>query len=121
MDDKQAFTELSALLTGLYDPLLIDQEDRILNAPIAEEYARRLSGTFLQKFPALLDAYKTLAAANPKPPIDEPRQPSVHHPASMYLAFPYRMSQGRAVVGRGSFAPSLTDGRQKMGQRHPIL
>ena len=71
MDDKLAFIELSALLTGLYDPLLNDPEDRALNAPIAEEYARRLRGTFPQKFPALLDAYKALAAATPKPPIDD--------------------------------------------------
>jgi hypothetical protein len=71
MDDKLAFTELSALLTGLYDQLLNDQEDRELNAPIAAEYARRLRGTFPVKFPNLLDAYKTLASANPKPPIDD--------------------------------------------------
>jgi hypothetical protein len=71
MDDKGAFIELSALLTGLYDQLLNDPEDRTLNAPIVEEYARRLRGTFPVKFPALLDAYKALAAANPKPPIDD--------------------------------------------------
>ena len=71
MDDNLAFIELSALLTGLYDPLLNDPEDRVLNAPIAEEYARRLKGTFSQKFPALLDAYKALVAADPKPPIDD--------------------------------------------------
>ena len=71
MDDKVAFTELSALLTGLYDRLLNDPEDRALNAPIAEEYARRLRGTFPVKYPALLDAYKALAAAIPKPPIDD--------------------------------------------------
>jgi hypothetical protein len=71
MDDKLVFVELSALLTGLYDPLLNDPEDRTLNVPTAEEYARRLKGTFPQKFPALLDAYKALAAATPKPPIDD--------------------------------------------------
>lgn len=71
MDDTQAFMELSALLTGLYEPLLNDSEDHVLNVPTAEEYARRLKGTFPQKFPALLDAYKALATANPKPPIDD--------------------------------------------------
>lgn len=71
MDDKQAFMELSALLTGLYDPLLNDPEDHVLNNPIAEEYARRLAGTFTQEFPALLEAYKTLASVDPKPPIDD--------------------------------------------------
>ena len=71
MDDTQAFMELSALLTGLNKQLLDDPEDRALNVPIAEEYARRLRGTFPVKFPALLDTYKTLAAANPKPPIDD--------------------------------------------------
>ncbi len=71
MDDKLVFVELSALLTGLYDPLLNDPEDRTLNAPIAEEYARRLKGTFPQKFSALLDAYKALAAATPKPLIND--------------------------------------------------
>ncbi len=71
MNDEIAFIELSALLTGLYDQLLNDPEDRTLNQPIAKEYARRLHGTFLEKFTALLDAYKVLAGANPKPPIDD--------------------------------------------------
>src|SRR5262245_6999882 len=71
MDDNVAFMELSALLTGLYDQLLHDQEEHALNAPIAEEYARRLRGTFPEKFPALLDAYKALTAGNPQPPIDD--------------------------------------------------
>lgn len=71
MDDKVAFMELSALLTGLYHELLNDPDDRVLNAPIGEEYARRLRGTFPTKFPALLDAYKALAAVIPKPLIDD--------------------------------------------------
>jgi len=71
MDDETAFIELSALLTGLYDQLLNDPEDRALNGPIAKEYARRLLGTFPEKFPVLLNAYKSLAEANPKPPIDD--------------------------------------------------
>ena len=71
MDDTQAFMELSALLTGLYDPLINDREDRTLNMPVAEEYARRLKGEFPQRFPALLDVYKALATASPKPPIDD--------------------------------------------------
>jgi hypothetical protein len=71
MDDTQVFMELSALLTGLYEPLLNDPEDRVLNRPVAEEYARRLTGTFPQEFPALLDAYKALASADPTPPIDD--------------------------------------------------
>jgi hypothetical protein len=60
MDDNQPFMELSALLTGLYDPLLNDPED-----------ARRLAGTFPQEFPALLAAYKALTSVDPKPPIDD--------------------------------------------------
>ena len=71
MDDETAFMELSALLTGLYDQLLNDQEDRAINGPIAKEYARRLLGTFPEKFPVLLNAYKSLAEADPKPPIDD--------------------------------------------------
>jgi hypothetical protein len=71
MDDTTHFLELSALLTGLYDQLLKDSEDRALNVPIAEEYARRLRGTFPVRFPALLEAYKNLATANLKPPIDD--------------------------------------------------
>lgn len=71
MDDVTAFVELSALLTGLYDQLLNDPEDSALNRPIAEEYARRLRGTFPVKFPALLDGYSALATANPKPPVDD--------------------------------------------------
>ena len=71
MDDVTLFLELSALLTGLYDRLLKDLEDRVLNRRVAHEYARRLQGTFPEKFPALLDAYKNLATANPKPPIND--------------------------------------------------
>lgn len=71
MDDTTLFMELSALLTGLSKQLLHDPEDRVLNARIAEEYARRLHGTFPEKFPALLDAYKNLVTTTPKPPIDD--------------------------------------------------
>ena len=71
MDDKTAFLELSALLTGLYHQLSEDNEDRELNKPTAEVYARQLRGVFPTKFPALLEAYKALATANPKPPIDD--------------------------------------------------
>jgi hypothetical protein len=71
MDDKTAFIELSALLTGLYDQLVIDPEDRALNAPIADEYARRLRGTFGAAFQDLLDAYKVLAVGDPPPAIDD--------------------------------------------------
>ena len=63
MDDTTHFLELSALLTGLYNQLLNDPEDRTLIAPIAEEYTRRLYGTFPAKLPALLEAYKNLATA----------------------------------------------------------
>ena len=68
MDDDTAFTELSALLTGLYG---LTGEDRDLSMPIATEYARRLRGTFSAKYAALLDAYKRLATTDPKPPIDD--------------------------------------------------
>jgi hypothetical protein len=71
MDDTTLFMELSALLTGLHDQLLYDPEDRVLNTRIAEEYARRLHGTFPEKLSALLDAYKNLVTTNPKPPIDD--------------------------------------------------
>jgi hypothetical protein len=70
MDDKQAFMELSALLTGLYEPLLNDLEDRELNKPVAEEDARQLTGTFPQEFPVWLgivgsSVFTTSATANP--------------------------------------------------------
>jgi hypothetical protein len=71
MDENVAFMELSAVLTGLYAPLLNDPEDRVLNEPTAKEYARRLRGTFPVKFSALLDAYKALASVVPKPPIND--------------------------------------------------
>ncbi|HKY27199.1 MAG TPA: hypothetical protein VJM12_04555 [Pyrinomonadaceae bacterium] len=71
MDETELFLELSALLTGLYDSLLNDPEARELNLPIAEEYIRKLRGTYPIEFPALLEAYKSLATANPKPPIDD--------------------------------------------------
>lgn len=71
IDDDSAFMELSALLTGLYGPLLGDPEDRMLNAPLGSEYARRLRGAYPEKFPPLLAAYKALASAQPKPPVDD--------------------------------------------------
>ena len=71
MDDKTAFMGLSALLTGHYRQLSEETEERDLNKPVAEEYARRLRGSFPQKFPALLEAYKSLATVEPKPPTDD--------------------------------------------------
>lgn len=71
MDDRTAFLELSALLTGLRDDLLDDPVERALNGPIAVEYARRLRGTWGAKFAALLSAYKLLADVLPKPPIGD--------------------------------------------------
>lgn len=74
MDDNTAFTELSALLTGLHDQLLDLPADRELLPPItamADAYFRGLRGTYPVKFPALLEAYKALVSANPKPKIDD--------------------------------------------------
>lgn len=70
MDDNQAFLELSALLTGL-PTMAKDKEDKILNAPIADEYLRRLRAVFPSEVRKLLDAYLALAGANPKPDIDD--------------------------------------------------
>ncbi len=71
MDDNVAFMELSALLTGLYDPLLNDPEDRAFNEPIGEEYARRLRGTYPTEFPILLKAYKAVANVTPQLKIND--------------------------------------------------
>jgi hypothetical protein len=71
MDDKLAFLELSALLTGLQKSLLDGAATRTLNEPIATEYARRLRGTWGASFTTLLAAYKTLAEAVPKPKVDD--------------------------------------------------
>ena len=70
MDDITAFLELSALLTGRYS-IVTDAEDRILSEPIAKEYQRRLMAVFSTRLPLLRDAYKALASATPKPPIDD--------------------------------------------------
>jgi endonuclease YncB( thermonuclease family) len=70
MDDITAFLELSALLTGRYS-IVTDTEDRILSEPIAKEYQRRLMAVFSTRLPLLQDAYKALASATPKPPIDD--------------------------------------------------
>jgi hypothetical protein len=69
MDELTAFMELSALLTGKYN-IVTDREDNALYRPIADEYARRLRAV-LTGFPLLLDAYKTLASATPKPAVDD--------------------------------------------------
>jgi hypothetical protein len=70
MDDKTAFVELSALLTGLYD-LTKDSPEKTLEAPAADEYLRLLKGSFSDRVTKLLDAYRTLAAVMPKPAIDD--------------------------------------------------
>jgi hypothetical protein len=73
MDDKDAFLQLSAVLTGLYGEILSDDDiHRKLNEEIATEYARLLAGEFNDHFRALLDAYKTIAPASP-PSADELR------------------------------------------------
>ena len=66
MDPQEiaAFLELSVLLTGL-GPSISQQRKT------AGEYARVLLGTYPVKFPALLDAYKALASALPKPALDD--------------------------------------------------
>ena len=70
MDDLTAFMELSALLTGRYN-IITDPEDKALSEPIAREYQRRLMAVFSARLPPLQEAYKTLSAATPKPPIDD--------------------------------------------------
>lgn len=45
MADKVAFVELSARLSGLYDPLLNDPEDRALNVPIDDALLVKLRAT----------------------------------------------------------------------------
>lgn len=59
-----AFLELSALLTGL-DKIVTDPEEKKLNEPIADEYLRRISAVLAEPLTKLLNAYKTLASANP--------------------------------------------------------
>ena len=72
MDDKQAFLELSTILTGLTAPGFHGgTEDRLFNDPTLTEYARRLRGAFPVKFQALLDAYKTVGDVQPKPPLND--------------------------------------------------
>jgi len=70
MDDTPAFLELSALLTGHYN-LVNDPEDKALAMPVADEYRRQLMAVFSARLPPLLEAYKILASATPKPPIDD--------------------------------------------------
>ena len=69
VDDTQTFVQMSALLTGLQD--LLSENDLFLKETMAKEYARRLRGTFPDDFPALLKAYKGLAAADPPPQTDD--------------------------------------------------
>ena len=76
MDDTTAFIELSALLTGHYN-LVTDRPEKIKTfiEPVAKEYQRRLAALFSGAAPPqltpLLNAYKTLALATPKPAIDD--------------------------------------------------
>jgi hypothetical protein len=70
MDDKTAFIELSELLTGL-KAIELNSVKKLLNMPLSELYRRLLAAAFGAKLAALLDAYKTLAAATPKPPVND--------------------------------------------------
>ena len=69
MDERTAFMELSALLTGVYR-IVNDPEYKQLNQSTADEYLRRLKGEFpaLQK---LLLAYQRLSPIVPNPAIDD--------------------------------------------------
>jgi hypothetical protein len=69
MDDQQAFIELSALLTGLNE--IANPQDKPLREPVAQEYARVLRGVFADRYEKLIALYKTLAAGDPKPAIDD--------------------------------------------------
>lgn len=71
MDDKTAFLELSALLTGLDKDLQLNTVKKTLNTPASEQYRRLLSASFPVKLTALLDAYRAVASVVPKPPIDD--------------------------------------------------
>ena len=70
MDEKTAFLELSALLTGLKAIELTGMK-KVLNMPAAELYRRLLTAAFGAKLVALLAAYKALADVVPKPAIDD--------------------------------------------------
>jgi hypothetical protein len=69
MDDLQAFMELSAVLTGLPD--ITNAQDKPLRVPVAAEYTRLLRGVFADRFDKLIALYKTLAAGDPKPSLDD--------------------------------------------------
>src|SRR5262249_46711965 len=71
MDDKQAFLELSTMLTGLDHAFHSSAEDRLFNYRTLTEYAIRLRCTFPVKFPALLEAYKAVGDVLPKPTVDD--------------------------------------------------
>jgi hypothetical protein len=65
MDEKTAFLELSALLTGVAE-IAAKPED----VPVGDEYLRRLRGVFGASLSNLLGAYIRLASVTPKPPDD---------------------------------------------------
>jgi hypothetical protein len=60
MDQRTAFLELSALLTGIYK-IAVDPAERMLSEPLADEYWRRLVAVFPEELPALMEAYRRVA------------------------------------------------------------
>jgi hypothetical protein len=70
MDQRTAFMELSALLTGIY-AIVNDDVQRRLHESTADEYLRRLLGAFPDRLPKLLGAYDKLASLAQKPSIDD--------------------------------------------------
>jgi hypothetical protein len=66
MDQRTAFMEMSALLTGIY-AIVVDPVDRALSESTADEYWRRLAAAFPDRLPKLVDAYQRVAPGPLKP------------------------------------------------------
>jgi hypothetical protein len=70
MDQKTAFLELSALLTGI-PRIATDPQEKILSRSTVDEYFRRLSAEFPDGLAELVSAYQRLAEVSPRPAIDD--------------------------------------------------
>jgi hypothetical protein len=117
MDQQTAFMNLSALLTGWYD--IVDERE--LNLPTAEEYLRRLSGTFPEGLSKLLDAYQRVASTAPTSDLNDEllaklrAEPefTTHELAAKQIVNIWYLSQFKAA--EGDKAPFIDGGFYERG------
>jgi len=127
MDQRTAFLELSALLTGIY-AIVKDPVQSRLSQSTADEYLRRLLGEFPERLPKLIAAYDRLASVAQKPAIDDAlltklrAEPefAAHQFVAAQIVNIWYFSQFRAIEGDKN-APFIDGGFYERGFVWPVI